>query len=48
MDREPLNIIITGVGDRQRCRQLVGKVLVRAGFHATIGETYGAFSAVAR
>jgi indolepyruvate ferredoxin oxidoreductase beta subunit len=44
MDREPLNIIITGVGGQGNVllSQLVGRVLVRGGFHATIGETYGA------
>ncbi len=43
-EKEPLNIIITGVGGQGNVllSQLVGKVLVRAGFHATIGETYGA------
>ncbi len=42
--KEPLNIIITGVGGQGNVllSQLVGKVLVRSGFHATIGETYGA------
>ncbi len=44
MEKEPLNIIITGVGGQGNVllSQLVGKVLVRAGFHVTIGETYGA------
>ena len=44
MERDPLNIIITGVGGQGNVllSQLVGRVLVRAGFHATIGETYGA------
>jgi indolepyruvate ferredoxin oxidoreductase, beta subunit len=43
-EKEPLNIIITGVGGQGNVllSQLLGKVLVRAGFHATIGETYGA------
>jgi indolepyruvate ferredoxin oxidoreductase beta subunit len=43
-DKDPLNIIITGVGGQGNVllSQLVGKVLVRAGYHATIGETYGA------
>lgn len=42
--KEPLNIIITGVGGQGNVllSQLVGKVLVRGGYHATIGETYGA------
>ncbi len=42
--KEPLNIIITGVGGQGNVllSQFVGKVLVRGGFHATIGETYGA------
>ncbi len=44
VEKEPLNIIITGVGGQGNVllSQLVGKVLVRGGFHATIGETYGA------
>ena len=43
-EKEPLNIIITGVGGQGNVllSQLVGKVLVRGGFHTTIGETYGA------
>jgi indolepyruvate ferredoxin oxidoreductase beta subunit len=43
-DKDPLNIIITGVGGQGNVMlsQLVGQVLVRNGFHATIGETYGA------
>jgi indolepyruvate ferredoxin oxidoreductase beta subunit len=43
-ENEPLNIIITGVGGQGNVllSQLVGRVLVRGGFHATIGETYGA------
>jgi indolepyruvate ferredoxin oxidoreductase beta subunit len=44
MEKDPLNIIITGVGGQGNVllSQLVGKVLVGGGFHATIGETYGA------
>jgi indolepyruvate ferredoxin oxidoreductase beta subunit len=43
-EKEPLNVIITGVGGQGNVllSQLVGKVLVSAGYHATIGETYGA------
>ncbi len=43
-DKDPLNIIITGVGGQGNVllSQLVGKALVRNGYHATIGETYGA------
>ena len=43
-EKDPLNIIITGVGGQGNVMlsQLVGQVLVRNGFHATIGETYGA------
>jgi indolepyruvate ferredoxin oxidoreductase beta subunit len=43
-EKEPLNIIITGVGGQGNVllSQLVGKVLVKSGLHATIGETYGA------
>jgi indolepyruvate ferredoxin oxidoreductase beta subunit len=43
-DKDPLNIIITGVGGQGNVllSQLAGKALVRSGYHATIGETYGA------
>jgi indolepyruvate ferredoxin oxidoreductase beta subunit len=43
-DKDPLNIIITGVGGQGNVllSQLAGKALVRNGYHATIGETYGA------
>ena len=43
-DKEPLNIIITGVGGQGNVllSQVVGRVLVRGGYHVTIGETYGA------
>ena len=43
-DRDPLNIIITGVGGQGNVllSQLIGKALVRSGYHTTIGETYGA------
>jgi indolepyruvate ferredoxin oxidoreductase, beta subunit len=43
-DKDPLNIIITGVGGQGNVllSQLMGKALVRNGYHATIGETYGA------
>jgi indolepyruvate ferredoxin oxidoreductase beta subunit len=43
-DKDPLNIIITGVGGQGNVllSQFVGKALVREGYHATIGETYGA------
>jgi indolepyruvate ferredoxin oxidoreductase beta subunit len=42
--RDPLNIIVTGVGGQGNVllSKLIGQVLVRAGFHVTIGETYGA------
>jgi indolepyruvate ferredoxin oxidoreductase beta subunit len=42
--KDPLNIIITGVGGQGNflLSQLIGNVLVRSGYHATIGETYGA------
>lgn len=43
-DKDPLNIIITGVGGQGNVllSQIAGKALVRNGYHATIGETYGA------
>ncbi|MDI6857574.1 MAG: indolepyruvate oxidoreductase subunit beta [Dehalococcoidia bacterium] len=43
-NKDPLNIIITGVGGQGNVllSQFVGKALVREGYHATIGETYGA------
>ena len=39
MNKDPLNIIITGVGGQGNVMlsQLVGQVLVRNGFHTTIG-----------
>ena len=43
-EKDPLNIVITGVGGQGNVllSQTIGKVLVRSGFHTTIGETYGA------
>jgi indolepyruvate ferredoxin oxidoreductase beta subunit len=42
--RDPLNVIVTGVGGQGNVliSQLIGKALVKAGYHVTIGETYGA------
>jgi indolepyruvate ferredoxin oxidoreductase beta subunit len=42
--RDPLNVIVTGVGGQGNVliSQLIGRVLVKAGYHVTIGETYGA------
>jgi indolepyruvate ferredoxin oxidoreductase beta subunit len=42
--RDPLNVIVTGVGGQGNVliSQLIGRALVRAGYHVTIGETYGA------
>lgn len=42
--RDPLNVIVTGVGGQGNVliAQLIGRALVRAGYHVTIGETYGA------
>jgi indolepyruvate ferredoxin oxidoreductase beta subunit len=42
--KDPLNVIVTGVGGQGNVliSQLMGRALVRAGFHVTIGETYGA------
>jgi len=41
---DPLNVIVTGVGGQGNVliSQLMGRALVRAGYHVTIGETYGA------
>jgi indolepyruvate ferredoxin oxidoreductase beta subunit len=43
-DKDPLNVIVTGVGGQGNVliSQLIGSALVRAGYHVTIGETYGA------
>lgn len=43
-DRDPLNVIVTGVGGQGNVlvSQFMGRALVRAGYHVTIGETYGA------
>jgi len=42
--KDPLNVIVTGVGGQGNVliSQLMGRALVRAGYHVTIGETYGA------
>lgn len=42
--KDPLNLIVTGVGGQGNVlvSQLVGRALVRCGYHVTIGETYGA------
>jgi indolepyruvate ferredoxin oxidoreductase beta subunit len=42
--KDPLNVIVTGVGGQGNVliAQLIGRALVRAGYHVTIGETYGA------
>jgi indolepyruvate ferredoxin oxidoreductase beta subunit len=41
---DPLNVIVTGVGGQGNVliSQIMGSALVRAGYHVTIGETYGA------
>lgn len=41
---DPLNVIVTGVGGQGNVliSQFMGSALVRAGYHVTIGETYGA------
>ncbi len=43
-DRDPLNVIVTGVGGQGNVliAQLIGRTLVKAGYHVTVGETYGA------
>jgi len=42
--KDPLNVIVTGVGGQGNVliSQFMGRALVRAGYHVTIGETYGA------
>ena len=42
--KDPLNVIVTGVGGQGNVliSHLIGSALVRAGYHVTIGETYGA------
>ena len=42
--KDPLNVIVTGVGGQGNVliAQLIGRAMVRAGYHVTIGETYGA------
>jgi indolepyruvate ferredoxin oxidoreductase beta subunit len=42
--KDPLNVIVTGVGGQGNVlvSQLMGRAVVRAGYHVTIGETYGA------
>ncbi len=42
--KDPLNVIVTGVGGQGNVliAQLIGRALVNAGSHVTIGETYGA------
>jgi len=43
-EKDPLNVIVTGVGGQGNVliSQLIGRALVKAGHHVTIGETYGA------
>jgi len=43
-EKDPLNVIVTGVGGQGNVliSQLIGKALVKGGHHVTIGETYGA------
>jgi indolepyruvate ferredoxin oxidoreductase beta subunit len=43
-EKDPLNVIVTGVGGQGNVliSQLLGKTLVKEGYHVTIGETYGA------
>jgi len=44
MNKEPYNVIVTGVGGQGNvvASQLIGAVLVDLGYKVTIGETYGA------
>ena len=43
-DKEPLNVIVSGVGGQGNVllAQFMGRALVRAGYHVTVGDTYGA------
>ena len=42
--KDPLNVIVTGVGGQGNVliAQFIGRALVKAKWHVTIGETYGA------
>jgi len=42
--KEPLNVIVSGVGGQGNVllAQFMGRALVRAGYHVTVGDTYGA------
>jgi indolepyruvate ferredoxin oxidoreductase beta subunit len=44
LEKDPLNIIITGVGGQGNvlASQILGQILVKKGYFVTIGETYGA------
>ena len=44
LSKDPLNLIITGVGGQGNvlASQWIGRALVRENFYVTIGETYGA------
>ena len=41
---DPLNLIVCGVGGQGNvvASRMIGRALVRSGYHVTIGETYGA------
>jgi len=43
-DKDPLNVIVSGVGGQGNVllAQFMGRALVRAGYHVTVGDTYGA------
>ena len=43
MDKDPFNLIITGVGGQGNvlASQLLGWVLLKGGYRVTVGETYG-------
>ncbi len=43
-NRDPLNLIITGVGGQGNVliSRLIGQAMVDTGFQVTVGETYGA------
>jgi len=43
MDKDPFNLIITGVGGQGNvlASQILGRVLLKNGYSVTVGETYG-------
>lgn len=43
MDKDPFNLIITGVGGQGNvlASQMIGRILLKNGYKITVGETYG-------